>query len=326
MSVPVINPPTGVELQTVATEVYGPTMLECATNLASPNWQPLGALYGTKNLWLTNQPAFFVRGACSNVTVSATVSWQASTNPAVTGYRLYYGVASHAYAASVDVGNSTSGTISKLIPGTRYYFAVIAYSSSGATSPFSQEVTGVFRARFSLMTTALSASNGIVRMTVGRPIAEAVMMPLAQMIVTRKISANITNQILLQYTTNLLSSNWQDLEMFSGSTILSFTNLPSVFIRGICTNLTTSVTLGWQPSSDPYVVGYKLYYGLASHDYTQVIDAGDSLTATVSNLVVGTTYYFAATAYNASGVESSFSNEASGAFGAQVVSLTIGPP
>ena len=72
-----------------------------------------------------------------------------------------------------------------------------------------------------------------------------------------------------------------------------------------------TVVLAWNPESDTTVVGYKLHYGQSSGSYTSVIDAGAHAMAVVSGLTAGATYYFAATAYNASGVESPYSNEIS---------------
>jgi len=71
----------------------------------------------------------------------------------------------------------------------------------------------------------------------------------------------------------------------------------------------TSITLAWDPSTDPSVVGYHLYYGVASGTYTNMIDTGTNTSVTVSNLVPGVTYYFAVTSYTAAGVESSYSPE-----------------
>jgi hypothetical protein len=71
-----------------------------------------------------------------------------------------------------------------------------------------------------------------------------------------------------------------------------------------------SVTLTWSPSADPNAVGYNIYYGGSSGDYTNTIAAGSATTATISGLTEGATYYFAATTVDASGAESPFSNEA----------------
>ncbi len=72
-----------------------------------------------------------------------------------------------------------------------------------------------------------------------------------------------------------------------------------------------SVTLAWNPSTDPTVIGYDIYYGGASGNYTNTVSAGNATNITVSGLVAGTTYYFAATTYNGMGVQSPFSAEIS---------------
>lgn len=58
--------------------------------------------------------------------------------------------------------------------------------------------------------------------------------------------------------------------------------------------------------------GYRLYYGLTSGDYPEMIDIGDPTVTTyvVQGLTGGETYYFAATAYNTNNIESDYSNEA----------------
>ena len=71
------------------------------------------------------------------------------------------------------------------------------------------------------------------------------------------------------------------------------------------------VTLAWDSSGDASVVGYNVYYGTTSPNHGSKVMVGNSLTATISNLLEGTTYYFIATARNASGVESVPSNEVS---------------
>jgi len=70
-----------------------------------------------------------------------------------------------------------------------------------------------------------------------------------------------------------------------------------------------SVTLGWDPVGG--VSGYKLYQGGASRVYTNSVNLGNVTQGTVSSLIGGSTYYFAVTAYDSSGVESVYSSEIS---------------
>jgi hypothetical protein len=70
-------------------------------------------------------------------------------------------------------------------------------------------------------------------------------------------------------------------------------------------------TLAWDASVDPNVAGYVINYGVASRSYTNTVSVGNLTSGTISNLVEGTTYFFAAKAYNNASVQSDFSNEAS---------------
>src|SRR5437879_4544234 len=72
----------------------------------------------------------------------------------------------------------------------------------------------------------------------------------------------------------------------------------------------STITLAWDPSSDPSVVGYNLYYGTATRSYANEIAAGTQTSLSISNLVPGTTHYFAATTFTAGGLESDYSAEA----------------
>jgi Fibronectin type III domain len=68
-------------------------------------------------------------------------------------------------------------------------------------------------------------------------------------------------------------------------------------------------SLNWDASPDTSVVGYAIYYGTNSGNYTTRIDAGTNTAELIPGLVPGTKYYFIVTAYNAAAVESTPSNE-----------------
>jgi hypothetical protein len=86
--------------------------------------------------------------------------------------------------------------------------------------------------------------------------------------------------------------------------------LATLFLLTACTmsiQAQANVTLAWNPSADPLVAGFNIYYGGASGVYTNKTSAGAATSLTISNLVIGATYYFAATTYSAAGAESALS-------------------
>jgi hypothetical protein len=87
---------------------------------------------------------------------------------------------------------------------------------------------------------------------------------------------------------------------------------------------TGTVTLAWDPSPGTNIIAnYNVYYGAASGTYTNTVSAGTNTTVSISNLVEGTTYYFAATAVDTAGLESDYSTEVSALI---AVKLTNQPP
>ncbi|MCE5265311.1 MAG: fibronectin type III domain-containing protein [Deltaproteobacteria bacterium] len=77
------------------------------------------------------------------------------------------------------------------------------------------------------------------------------------------------------------------------------------------TALAAQASLAWDPSPDPDVTGYRVYFGKVSRAQTESVDVGNAMQYTLTGLLEGTTYYFAATAYDRYGRESVFSNEVS---------------
>jgi hypothetical protein len=110
---------------------------------------------------------------CSNVadgTSSATLAWDANTEPDIAGYRLHYGTQSGRYTVHVEVGNRTTYTVTGLDAAQNYYFAVQAYVTSGLTSPMSAEVK--LPAVVSSGTTSISSlrSSAAFPLLLGQPV------------------------------------------------------------------------------------------------------------------------------------------------------------
>ena len=73
-----------------------------------------------------------------------------------------------------------------------------------------------------------------------------------------------------------------------------------------------TITLAWDPNSEPDLQGYKIYYGTSSRNYTVTLDVGNVTSYTVRDLDESKTYFFAVTAYDTAGNESDYSQEVSG--------------
>lgn len=72
-----------------------------------------------------------------------------------------------------------------------------------------------------------------------------------------------------------------------------------------------TLTLAWNPVSDPNIAGYNLYYGVVSRVYTNVVQVGNAEQVTLTGLVPGVTYFLAVTTRLSTGLESAYSDEIS---------------
>jgi hypothetical protein len=156
---------------------------------------------------------------------------------------------------------------------------------------------------------------------------------------------NITNkgQGTLSWTVSE-SANWLTLNQTSGTTTTETDTIAvTVNTAGLTTNTYTApviitasgasntpqqvlvslavtapasgmAKLTWDPNTESDLGGYKVYAGTTPGSYSSPIDVGKLTSFEVINLESGKTYYFAVTAYNTSGQESGYSNEASKTF------------
>jgi len=72
---------------------------------------------------------------------SLKASWNANTEQDLAGYKIYYGLSSGNYTASINVGKATQYTINQITEGVPYYFAITAYDTAGNESNYSPEVS-----------------------------------------------------------------------------------------------------------------------------------------------------------------------------------------
>ena len=72
------------------------------------------------------------------------------------------------------------------------------------------------------------------------------------------------------------------------------------------------IQVTWDPNTEEDLAGYRLYVGQAPGQYGEPVDVGN-VTGHVMEITPqhGATYYFALTAYDTSGNESGYSDEAS---------------
>jgi chitinase len=105
---------------------------------------------------------------------------------------------------------------------------------------------------------------------------------------------------------------------------LGFGIVVCIIVGVIASNASAAqVTLAWDPNTEIDLAGYKVHYGTASGSYTVHTDVHKVTTYAVTGLTAGQTYYFAATAYDASGNESGYSNPVSYAVPAANVAPAI---
>lgn len=80
-----------------------------------------------------------------------------------------------------------------------------------------------------------------------------------------------------------------------------------------------AITLFWDPVINPDLSGYRLYVGTQSGQYDTTIEVGNTPSYTYQGLREGTSYFFAVSAYDKNGIESSRSNEVTYALSASPV-------
>lgn len=211
----------------------------------------------------------------SAATGSVSLAWSANTESNVAGYRLQYGTVSGVYPESMDVGKVTTASAAGLIPGSTYYFTVVAYNTAGQISPPSAEVSYLVPASPNSAPTATAGSltvledgEGSITLTGTDAENDALIFSVVtgptrgtlsgtppNLIYRPNANANGNDSFTFRANDGLLSSAVATVSL----TITPVNDVPVATARTISTNEDTSVAVdltGTDPDGDPlsYVV------------------------------------------------------------------------
>src|SRR5690348_5899543 len=91
----------------------------------------------TRVIWIA---CVLIATAAAAEAAAVTLAWDPNAEPDIQGYRLSYGTASGHYTTSIDLGNTTTHTITDLFAGQTYYFVLQAINAAGP-SAYSNEIS-----------------------------------------------------------------------------------------------------------------------------------------------------------------------------------------
>jgi hypothetical protein len=169
---------------------------------------PLTILFVVLTIFMTVGP-----GNHSCMAAQVTLAWDANTDPAVTGYKLYYGYASRTYGTPVDVGNVTQYSLTSIEEGKKSYFAVTAYDANRNESAFSTELECF------TITPALPANGTITpasAVVVSRGMSQAfTIAPAANYVISDVLVDNVSVGPVTTYTFPNIDNNHSLSAVFS---------------------------------------------------------------------------------------------------------------
>ena len=264
------------------------------------------------------------------------LSWNASTdNVAVTGYRIFRS------GSEIATTPTTAYNNTGLAASSTYTYTVLAYDAAGNSSNQSTSATATTLPP-SGDTEAPTVPQNLAATTISSTRVDLSWDTSSDNVAVTgykifRDGTEIANSLTTSYSNNGLTASTTyiyrvsaydaagNLSSQSSPTSVTTQTAPDTEPPTIPQSLNASVisanevALSWDDSSDNTgVAGYKVYYkqgdmsspldGTGATEGSSPIDVGDVITASVSGLTNGVTYYFAVTAYDAAGNESDDSN------------------
>jgi hypothetical protein len=102
-------------------------------------------------------------------TSTVTLTWEASPDTNVTGYKIYYGTASGVYTQTASPDTVTQATIAGLTPGVTYFFVATALDVSGLESDYSPECAFAMPALLPELSLSRAGTSFVLRWSTNCP-------------------------------------------------------------------------------------------------------------------------------------------------------------
>ncbi|MEE4311793.1 MAG: fibronectin type III domain-containing protein [candidate division KSB1 bacterium] len=259
------------------------------------------------------------------------LSWNPGMEPDLSGYTVKYGKMSGSYDVSINTGTVTNYTTPDLDQGFTYFFALFAVDTAGNVSDASVEVSvRIPEQDLTPPAAPVIAAYDLQEDRVhvqwqsnSEPDLAAYRFHYGQ--TSGQYSQHVNVGMANQYTTPPLVAGARYFFAVSAldtagnesgySSEISLTisvqdttppNAPEILSWN---RENKSVVLAWMENAEQDIMGYRIYFGKKSGDYTQSADVGLAYNFKTGALESGYTYYFSMTAYDTVTNESAHSQE-----------------
>jgi fibronectin type 3 domain-containing protein len=254
------------------------------------------------------------------------LTWNAPSGEGTVSYNIYYGTQSGNYTQVQNYGNVNDFIVLGLVPGQTYYFAVSAVDAYGNASPFSNEARMVAAPPPSvgIMVQGSTAALGAVNVSWTASPDSGV---YGYCVDYWAQGSNVTNSAAFYGVTDGLISGLSGgasycfaiapidsygIETIASSVVSCTVPVPQPVVLNARTSADpVGVSLSWNTVPNEGIVGYNVYYGTASGNYTQSQSCGNVNNVVIQGLEGGQTYYFTIYPTDAYGNQGPGSNEAS---------------
>ena len=276
---------------------------------------------------LPDAPSAPLLTSATGGTASATISWNAL--PEATGYKLYYGTSTGIYGSGRSVGNVTTYSLTGLVAGKTYYFAVTGVNTGGEGAKSNELSALTIPGTASI---SLAGGKNQVKVSWGA-LASATSYTIYYGTAPGVYGTSVNAGSVTTYTITALDSSTTYYFALSAvnatgqgaksveKNVTTYPEAPTAPVLTTVTGGTASAVVNWNGLTE--ATSYKLYYGTTPGAYTGSKSVGNVTAYTLAGLSAGKTYYFAVSGVNIGG-EGAKSNEVSALTlpGAPSVTLT----